>query len=432
MFLFATSALSAAPVSAPPLQCGSAEVSITPHVKAMDVPLGGYAQRLARPSVGVHDDVFAHAIVLKRGNTTAAIVSVDLCFLPESIHHAVEVRLKQLGDSKFEGAHLFLAATHTHSAPDPLAMDTRNSIVGIKGWTVFNKSLLNFTANRISEAVTIAARKLETVTVTYASEPVPNLVRNRRHDPISDTTLTVINFRRRNGSSAAIIVHLAAHPTIFSGRSMLISSDFPGVVVHDVQAKEGPSCHCLFLNGAEGDASAAGFDNLKDDARVVAYGNALSAVVLQLLAKPGVIDDEANLAAWYAPVHLPVTQPDGVFMLAAMGIGLTMDQAKHLVKTVMPSQTNITLVQVGNVVLMGFPCEPTGAIGMAARYIATKSAGLHGLPVALVNDWLAYALTPDQYKSGRYEAGMSFYGPGLGPLLLGRLKHAFAYHASSR
>ena len=38
--------------------------------------------------------------------------------------------------------------------------------------------------------------------------------------------------------------------------------------------------------------------------------------------------------------------------------------------------------------------------------------------VALANDWLAYALMPEQYKRGNYEAGMSFYGETLGPTLL--------------
>ncbi len=416
----------------PMLECGSAEVSITPDVKAMDVPLGGYAQRLARPSVGVHDDVYAHAIVLKRGHQYVAIVSMDLCFLPESIHHSVELRLRKLGLRQFAGAKLFLAATHSHSAPDPLAMDTRNSVTGIKGWTVFNSKLLEFTADRTAEAVAEASKSLQPVTVAYAAQPVPTLVRNRRHDPVSDTALTVVSFRRVDGSTAAVIVHLAAHPTIFSGRSMLISADFPGVIVHDVQVKEGDKCHCLFLNGAEGDASAAGFDNLKDDARVEAYGHAVSAVALQLLHEAGTQENEPILSAWYAPVSLPRTQPDGVFMLAAMGIGLSMDKAKLLVKTVMPQHTNVSLVRIGELVLMGFPCEPTGAIGMTARSIATVSAGLHGLPVALVNDWLAYALTPEQYKSGRYEAGMSFYGPDLGPLLLAQLKHALVSEVHRR
>ncbi len=414
------------------LQCGAAEVSITPDVHSMDVPLGGYAERLARPCVGVHDDVYAHAIVLKRGSSSVAIVSMDLCFLPASIHHAIELRLKQLGLRQFAGANLFLAATHSHSAPDPLAMDTRNTISGIKGWTVFNRKLLDFTAGRAAEAVKDAVGAMEPVTVTFAAQAVPSFVRNRRNDPVSDTALTVVNFRRANGSSVAVIVHLAAHPTIFSGRSMEISSDFPGVIVQDIQAHEGGECRCLFLNGAEGDASAAGFDNLKDDARVKAYGHAVSEVALKLLTEPGTPENQPQLKAWYAPVNLPPTQPDGVFMLAAMGIGLTMDQAKHLVKTVMPTRTEISLIRVGQLLLMGFPCEPTGAIGMDARSVAQAGAGLHGLPVALVNDWLGYALTPQQYKSGRYEAGMSFYGPDLGPTLLNQLKHSLLTHLPRR
>ena len=42
--------------------------------------------------------------------------------------------------------------------------------------------------------------------------------------------------------------------------------------------------------------------------------------------------------------------------------------------------------------------------------------------VALTNDWLAYCLTPEQYRAGKYEAVMSFYGEPFGPTLLDGVK----------
>ena len=50
--------------------------------------------------------------------------------------------------------------------------------------------------------------------------------------------------------------------------------------------------------------------------------------------------------------------------------------------------------------------------------IATPPGSSTPAVVALTNDWLAYALEPEQYRKGNYEAMMSFYGDQLGPTLL--------------
>jgi hypothetical protein len=38
--------------------------------------------------------------------------------------------------------------------------------------------------------------------------------------------------------------------------------------------------------------------------------------------------------------------------------------------------------------------------------------------VAHADDWLGYALTAEDYETGGYEAGMSFFGRGLGAWLI--------------
>src|SRR5438552_1599364 len=75
------------------LRAGAARVDITPDVKAAKIPLGGYAARKGSPSTGVHDPVYAHALVLSSGDTKVAIVSLDLCFVPASVRAAVVKRL---------------------------------------------------------------------------------------------------------------------------------------------------------------------------------------------------------------------------------------------------------------------------------------------------------------------------------------------------
>ena len=99
-------------------------------------------------------------------------------------------------------------------------------------------------------------------------------------------------------------------------------------------------------------------------------------------------------------------------------MGATLAQAKQVLNGLMPEKTVIQFLGINDVLFMGFPCEPTGDIGMAAKTAARKAGYAKPAVVALANDWLAYALTPEQYQAGNYEAGMSFYGDQLGLTLL--------------
>ena len=38
--------------------------------------------------------------------------------------------------------------------------------------------------------------------------------------------------------------------------------------------------------------------------------------------------------------------------------------------------------------------------------------------VGLANEWVSYNLTEEAYRSGRYEASVSFYGEKLGPTIV--------------
>src|SRR5262245_52064388 len=59
------------------LKAGAAAVVITPPA---GTPMAGYYYE--RASDGVHDDLFAKALVLEQGKTKAALVSLDLISTP--------------------------------------------------------------------------------------------------------------------------------------------------------------------------------------------------------------------------------------------------------------------------------------------------------------------------------------------------------------
>ncbi len=399
------------------IRAGAVKVDITPNVPTWQVPLGGYAARRAAPATGVHDPVYARALVLANSDTKVGIVSVDLCFLPANIKAEVLKRLQTAGAKGWDSAHLFLAAAHTHTAPDPLAMHSGNTFK-LKGWTSFDARLLAFTADRITESLLTAERRLTTARVGSGVGPAKGWNRNRRGDAITDTDLTILKVTHDDGRPLAVVVNYAAHPTLYDDKMLEISADWPGAMEAEVEkAWDGSEAVCLFLNGAEGDAAPDGEEGQTAEEKIADYGANLARIALHLL-KVVEVKPDAPLAAWTQPVNLPPRKPNAGFLLAAAQFGASVTQAKQLVTALMPEQTHLSFVRVGDLLLMGFPCEPSGMLGLEAKAAARKLGYTTPAVVALVNDWLAYALTPEQYRAGKYEAGMSFYGDQFGPILL--------------
>ena len=263
------------------LRAGASRVDITPDIKAANIPLGGYAARKGAASTGVHDSVYAHALVLSSGNEKVAVVSLDLCFLPASVKSEVVKRLEAQARGWTAGS-LFLAATHTHCGPDPIAMHAGNRFK-LTGWTPFSASLLDFTADRIAAAIVQAEKAQRPASVGVGSIEAPTLNRNRRGEKTTDPALTLLKVVGQDGKSIAAVVNFAAHPTLYDDKMMEISADWPGVTATEVEKVLGDGSVCLFLNGAEGDASPNGVDDKQGDEKITTYGRKVADTVTGLL-----------------------------------------------------------------------------------------------------------------------------------------------------
>src|SRR5438477_9805843 len=58
------------------IEAGVARVNLTPPLE-MKAILGGYGERMSKPAVGVHDSVWAKAVVIRQGDRRFALVTAD-------------------------------------------------------------------------------------------------------------------------------------------------------------------------------------------------------------------------------------------------------------------------------------------------------------------------------------------------------------------
>jgi hypothetical protein len=82
-----------------------------------------------------------------------------------------------------------------------------------------------------------------------------------------------------------------------------------------------------------------------------------------------------------------------------------------LASTVFPKEAEATLLELGDMLLMTWPGEPTTSIGLELRRLAADAGAAQSWVLGLTNDHLAYFVMPDEYEEGGYETCSSLYGP---------------------
>ncbi|MFH1739107.1 MAG: neutral/alkaline non-lysosomal ceramidase N-terminal domain-containing protein [bacterium] len=396
-----------------PLLAGSAEISITPDPTTHDIPLGGYGDRKGEPATGVRDPVMARTLYLEQGDEKIAIVSCDLLFVPLSLTDAVRSRLKDspLGDVK-----LFLAATHSHAAPEAMAMNSLNTFnhpaIGI-----YDPWLLDWTADLVALCIVEAARSPQPARVALGSREMEGLSRNRRGDGTTDPRITVLSVSAGPDRPIAMLTHFAAHPTILDSDMMEISAGWPGVLCRTLETSIGAGIKAIYLNGAQGDVSPVPSGSGSNIERMIAYGQQLSEEALACLEVSETMSSPV-LSMTEVKVSLPPRTLSPQFAAIA-GKEYQLDEASAtaFVNKLFPEETTIPAIRIGSLILIGIPGEMASSLGLQVRKEIESSGEVTALVVGLVGDLVGYILPPEEYDQGGYEATVSFHGRTLGTVM---------------
>jgi len=396
------------------LRAGAAKVDITPDLAKIRIQLGGYNARLNMPPTGVHDPIYARALALESSEQSAVIVALDHLLVPYSLTRAV------LQATGLQPAQLFMSASHTHCAPDSNGLNERMRFP-LPGVGTFSPEFLAFTTERIVQAVRQARQRMRPATLALAAAELPNLNRNRRGRRLLDRTMTVARLDDSRGKPIAAVVVFAAHPTIYPHTMMQVSAEFPGVVQATLERALGREAVALYLNGALGDVSPVADAGKDAHERVRLYGASLADHAQRLLraAQPA----PARIRLQQPLARLPEAQPHPEFQ-ESVGRDFKVPEAllRQLARQITPDAAPLSLLALGDLLLVGFPGEPISSLGLRARELGREAGFRHTAPVALVNDWIGYILTRHEYLKGGYEATISFNGADAGEAIMGAVR----------
>lgn len=242
--------------SVQPLKAGFGRVNITPAVGGTNPPvwIAGFDQ--GRAATGVHDDLFAVAVVLDDGHSRVGIVALDsIGFFHDDV---VRVRRQLTADLRLD--YVVVCATHNHSTPD---------LMGLWGPDPFHSGIHPGYRERVIAAAATAlgqaVASLQPATLSLMHLPVDpeGLVKDTRRPEVYDPDLRMMLFRQP-GTGAVIgsVVGWANHPETPWSENTELTADFCGIIrdglEHGVRYGGDPvmmrglgGTH-LFVNGAVG------------------------------------------------------------------------------------------------------------------------------------------------------------------------------------
>ena len=410
--------LMAAPAGAE-LRVGVAKADVTPPP---GVRMYGYGARGEHVSTGVHDPLYAKAIVLTDGQRTAAWVTMDLGYADKPLTR--DIRAAVSAALGFDD--VFLTSSHTHSGPtfvpdfpsaaNPWIQELRRKVTAaiVEAHGALQPARLGVGWGRVDLGHN--RRRVR------ADGTVEMLWENRRGIPTSpvDKSVAVVAFDTPAGEPIATLVNLAIHPVVLGPENLEYSADYPGAMMAVVE--RGVGGQAMFLQGAAGDINPF-WDktSLADGAyeQMRSMGETIGAEVVRV-RKELLFTDVDSIALGVERVQI---SPRWDIDDPAIRAGVRRDYVERFGRE---GEAEVKTLLIGSdLALASFPGEFFVEHGLRLK---DESVVINTLFVGYSNGHLGYFPTIKAAAQGGYGAGSStIVEVGAGELLVNRALINLAY-----
>lgn len=315
---------------------------------------------------GIHDDLWARAMVIDNGKTRIALVVLDaIGLMADNI-----IDIRQLIPADASVTYTIVTSTHDHEAPD---------LMGLWGETPFkngiNPECLKYVKAQAAKSVVEAVKNLKPARLEISEDltsAIP-LVKDTRQPEVFDSGLRLIKaVDKASGQTLGSLTAWADHAETLWSKNLLITSDFchyvregveKGVMKGDSVVKPGIGGISVYVNGAVGGLMTTHPSlTVKDPITGVEYkeptyekaeaqGKAVSLAVLNAMEKPSEILDSAAISLIVKTVDFPIDNT--LFKLGSM-LGV-LDRG-----TVgwMKMRSEVSACQIGPLTIVTVPGEP--------------------------------------------------------------------------
>ena len=383
---FALCLLAASASSAVAMQVGAATRVITPDPL---LPVSGGVG----PTAAVEKkqgDLTARAMVMQQGDTSVAVVSLDLLGFPSVLGDRVRAQVTEIRPEN-----VLISATHCHSAPDCYAFPDG------KGGHTGNLEYIDFVCKRAAEAVNDAYQRLQPAWLRVATGEAEGKIAYNYYAPdLYDRRMSVIQAVSPEGATIATLVNYAIHPEVLGADVGILSPDLVGPLCDHLEGELGGMA--MFVNGAQGGMITADNRDLDrpsnalrgywhDDRtwdECLRIGRKMATEGLRIIASAPV-QKNPSLYCKALDLTLPVESD-------AMWYIIRQSPLKYPHGADRTITTRLNVVNLGNAQILTIPGEAMPNIGF---YLKRKMHGEHNLLFGLTNDAFGYILTKVDYQS---------------------------------
>lgn len=335
-------------------------------------------------------ELTARALVLRSGDETVAIVSVDLLGFPSVLGDKARALVPRIKPDR-----ILIGATHTHSAPDCYAFPDG------KGGHTGSLEYMRFVTEQVAAAVNDALDHLQPAELRVASGEVKGKIAYNYYAPdLYDRRAGVLQFRALQGQPIATLVNFAVHPEVLGSGQGILSPDLVGPLADRLEKEFGGIG--LFLNGAQGGMITADNRNLdqpRDPLRAYwrdsrtweecqRIGGLLAEESLRLISGAP-WQRQPQLECRSMAVRFPVESKEMWMVVEHSPLNYPRGSDRSVT-------TRVNLVTLGNAQMLTIPGEALPNIGF---YMKRKMRGEHNFLFGLTNDAFGYILTKVDFNS---------------------------------
>ena len=399
------------------LKVGAAKVSITPK-KFLPIPFFSIPL-FSLDFDGVYNDLNVRVLDIDSNGERILFVTFDMTIVPnpfETIKYVCDI-------SGLDENHVFLAATHTHTAPLIGGMDpnqtidkTDKKLAKVLAWyeeiKKAIKTAIEQAAKNKQPAKAGFGKGKSFINVCRVEVRGDKAVMGVNFERNSDKTLKVLKFVNMKDEPIAFIVNYAVHATITNGShengKIKICSDLPGTACDIVEEKYKKAV-CLWTSGAAGDQNPVYSTQFPDpdekDFRKVPNLGDKCYVVLEYLAKTharNIFETEQNIVCNEINPKLTVQKttvscegrtPENIIALAKM----FHKEVPHPADV----KYSLRLVTLGDTAIQGISGEIVTSIGAAATSVSPYE---NTMLITQADYYTGYVPDDWEYEHNAFEA----------------------------
>jgi hypothetical protein len=435
----------AVPARAAELRVGAATVVITPP---LGTPMAGYYS--PRGAEGVHDNLYARALVLEEDGTKVALVALDLISTTATLVKDARQEIER--STGVHGDHVMISATHTHTGPVLIGRGLREEALGAT--SDLARRFAEELPGKIAQAVGQAEKALTPARLAVGAGHEATIAFNRRYHmkdgsvgwnpgllnpnvlkPAGtiDPEVPVVYFESAKKKPLAMYVNYAVHLDNVGGRQ--ISADMPYFLGKALAEVKGPEMVTLYTTGCCGDVNQRNVawgerqSGLEQAARmgIVLAGEVLRTVPRLKPVDPGALRCKREI------VRLPLPKLGAGDVAKARAIAM-----RHRDRTAKPPpfldtvwaykvldvdgrqgqplEVEVQAVTLGDeIAWVSLPGEIFVELGLALKQ---DSPFRHTMIAELANGSVGYVPARRAYAQGNYEVVSARCAEGSGELLI--------------